>query len=223
MASLSIKNLRLQAGKTIKDMAALCDRDARTYAKWENDPDSIPHGLWLQIIEYLETTIRINTKEHTMGQHMGKAKVEFISNEEAAKEDRLEDYTVPIPEGLTEDFEPSQPVTPKQMLAYDRTGKEPYPGYAREMQEWEDAWEMVNRAQLIADGANPVILDLPERHPDYNADGNLTPFDETTVIDDGDGDVAVIENRPDPNDPASLPTDEDFAREEANAYDGEDD
>lgn len=221
MASLSIKKLRLQAGKTIKEMADVLDKDTRTYSKWENDPDLIPHGLWLQIVEYLEIAVQIRKKEKHMGQHMGKKQFRHCSNEEADKVDRRDQYTVPIPDWLTEDFKPSRPVTQQQMLAYDLHGKEPYPGYGEEMRKWEDAWEEINRAQLRADGADPVVIDLPTRTPEYDTDGNLTTFDETVVIDEGAGDVQVLPNRPDPNDPDSLPTEEDMRKAAENAIDDE--
>ncbi|PLS25168.1 hypothetical protein [Bifidobacterium imperatoris] len=93
-----------------------------------------------------------------------KATVRFVDPEEADKNDRLEDYTVPIPEGLTEEFRPSKPVTPRQMIDWETKNKEPYPGYAEELFNWENAWEEVNRAQLKADGgylhiADPVHFD----------------------------------------------------------------
>lgn len=74
-------------------------------------------------------------------------------------DDRLEDYTVPIPEGLTEEFVPSQPVTPKQIIDWETKNKEPYPGYAEELFNWENAWEEVNRAQQKADGGYLHVAD----------------------------------------------------------------
>ena len=75
-----------------------------------------------------------------------KAKVRFVAPDED-DEDRLSDYTVPIPEGLTEEFHPSQPVTPKQLLDWETKNREPYPGYSEEFFNWENAWEEVNRAR----------------------------------------------------------------------------
>ena len=93
-----------------------------------------------------------------------KAKVRFVAPDED-DEDRLSDYTVPIPEGLTEEFHPSQPVTPKQLLDWETKNKEPYPGYSEEFFNWENAWEEVNRAQQKADGGYLHLSDPVPAQP----------------------------------------------------------
>ncbi|WP_223848062.1 hypothetical protein [Bifidobacterium reuteri] len=91
---------------------------------------------------------------------MGKViKSKVVFTDPRDRDDDISDYTVPIPEGLTEEFHPSQPVTPKQIIAWETRNEEPYPGYAEELFNWENAWEEVNRAQLKADGGYLHISD----------------------------------------------------------------
>lgn len=114
-----------------------------------------------------------------MATYYGKTHVKFVNPDETEIKD---DYTVPIPEGLTEYFEPSKPVTYEQSLAWETKGIEPYPGYADEFNEWDKAWEMVNRAQAEADG-NPYLV-LPTAHPqsDFDDNGRPTDFDDPEIV-----------------------------------------
>lgn len=205
MPQTMLERLRASAGKTVKDMAGLCGVTPKTYSKWEKDTDYMPHGMYVRCIEYLEIATRMR-KEAQMPTDYGKKKVEFQSVKERIAYDREHPYTVPIPEGLTEFFKPSQPVTIQQMLTYERTGREPYPGYDAEMRAWEDAWEKVNDAQDEADGVRNVHLDLPPRHPETDIDGNLIEYDEPALVVEDDGSTRVVPNRPDPTVPESLPT-----------------
>lgn len=68
------------------------------------------------------------------------------------EEDDDNDWTVPIPEWLTDEFVPSKPVTSDDIFRYQTAGIEPYEGYTKELQDWEDAWQDVARRQAIADG-----------------------------------------------------------------------
>ena len=147
MNQLSIRRLRQPAGKTKNEIADLLGMSVNTYSKYEDNPMSLSYAAYHQLIEYLETAIQIRKKlekEQPMNTPI-KAKVRFVAPDED-DEDRLSDYTVPIPEGLTEEFHPSQPVTPKQLLDWETKNKEPYPGYSEEFFNWENAWEEVNRA-----------------------------------------------------------------------------
>lgn len=83
------------------------------------------------------------------------SKVNFFTPKEA--EEDYEEYTVEIPEGLTEHFEPSQSVTDEQCWRWMMSRKEPYPGYAQELADWEAAWDDVNYRQPIADGQHWVV------------------------------------------------------------------
>lgn len=107
-----------------------------------------------------------------MSQDMGHVKVEFHVPDDDETSDAS--YTVPIPEGATEDFHPSRPVTMKQWMAWDARGKEPYPGFAEELEEWEKANERLNRAQLEADGAPVPELDTVHIYHD-DTDDEDTP------------------------------------------------
>ena len=142
MNQLSIRRLRQLAGKTKNEIADLLGMSVNTYSKYEDNPMSLSYAAYHQLIEYLETAIQIRKKlekEQPMNTPI-KAKVRFVAPDED-DEDRLSDYTVPIPEGLTEEFHPSQPVTPKQLLDWETKNKEPYPGYSEEFFNWENAWE----------------------------------------------------------------------------------
>ena len=162
MNQLSIRRLRQLAGKTKNEIADLLGMSVNTYSKYEDNPMSLSYAAYHQLIEYLETAIQIRKKlekEQPMNTPI-KAKVRFVAPDED-DEDRLSDYTVPIPEGLTEEFHPSQPVTPKQLLDWETKNKEPYPGYSEEFFNWENAWEEVNRAQQKADGGYLPIQGKP--------------------------------------------------------------
>lgn len=181
---ISIKGLRKQAGKTQKEMAEIAGISHVTWKKWEDNPDVIPHGTYLQLIEYLETAI--NIRKGIRMNEPTPATVRVLTAEQLDAEERDNQYTVPIPEGLTENFQPSQPVTDEQWEAWDARNVEPYPGFALEMRDWEDAWDEVNRAQDEAD-TNGHILVVPSlRHtrPDYDPETGapLAYPDETIIV-----------------------------------------
>lgn len=100
-----------------------------------------------------------------MAQDMGKVNVVCDSPEEVQRMKEEEQYTVPIPEGLTEDFEPSQPVSVKQYEAWGNRHIEPYPGFADELEAWERAWQDVEIAQLKADGEPVLEMDPVHIYP----------------------------------------------------------
>lgn len=114
-----------------------------------------------------------------MAHYHGKTHVKAKSMYDDSDED---DYTVPIPEGLTEYFEPSKPVTNEQIIAWETKGIEPYPGYADEEEEWDKAWEMVNRAQAEADGHPYLVLPTAHPQPDFDDDGQPTDFDDPEIV-----------------------------------------
>lgn len=124
--------------------------------------------------------------------YMGKATVVF-DDPNTTNQDN--DYTVPIPEGLTEEFNPSHPITPKQWADYETRGIEPYEGFEDEYTEWEKAWEEVNRAQLTADGAEPLIMDMVHPDPDFDEDDEPIDYsDPSVVIDPESGNAALKVN-----------------------------
>lgn len=168
MEAISIRNLRMQAGKTQTEVADLLDVSLSTYKRWEKNPLNMPHGMWLQTVEYLELSAQVR-KKTKMATDMGFHKVEFekpMTDEEMTED--TASYTVPIPEGLTGDFIPSKPVTNEQTIAWTTRNIEPYPGYADEYAAWEDAWERVNRAQMEADGNTPNYVDNLVLQPEYD-------------------------------------------------------
>lgn len=196
MKQISIRRLRLLAGKTKKEVSELLGVSVNTYTKYEDSPMDMPHGLYLQLVEYLE--IANQTRKATTMNTPIKTTVSFKDPRDN-DDDRLEDYTVPIPEGLTEEFHPSQPVSPKQIIDWETKNKEPYPGYAEELFNWENAWEEVNRAQQKADGgylheADPVHVD-----PEFDdATGEPIIYDEPhVVIDPTNGETSVYADEAD--------------------------
>ena len=194
MNQLSIRRLRQLAGKTKNEIADLLGMSVNTYSKYEDNPMSLSYAAYHQLIEYLETSIQIRKKlekEQPMNTPI-KAKVRFVAPDED-DEDRLSDYTVPIPEGLTEEFHPSQPVTPKQLLDWETKNKEPYPGYSEEFFNWENAWEEVNRAQQKADGGYLHLSDPVPVSPEFDeTTGEPITYDEPhVVVDSESGNTSV--------------------------------
>lgn len=204
MKQLSLRELRKQADYSQKDLAQLCGVTPQTYLKWEKDPSVIPHVLYEQIIHLLQVAIQIRKGMSKMN-YLGKVHVRFVSPDELPEDD----YTVDVPDDLTEDFHPSKPVTPAQQLAYEMEGIEPYPGYEDEVNEWEKRWEKVNRAQLEKDGA--PVLELDPVHPDPEFDestGEPIVYDENhAVVDPDSGDATLYVNE------ADL-TDDELAKDE---------
>lgn len=191
MKQLSLRHLRLQARKTKKEAADLCDVSLNTYSKYEDDPLAMPHGLYLQLVEYFELSTQIR-KANRMSEPI-KANVKFVTPEEASETDRIEDYSVPIPEGLTEEFHPSQPVTPQQIIDWETKNKEPYPGYAEEFFNWENAWEKVNRAQNEADGGHIHLSDPVHVDPEFDeSTGDAIIYDEVQMAVDPDSGEQVL-------------------------------
>lgn len=114
--------------------------------------------------------------------------VRFI--DPAEDDDNIEDYTVPIPEGLTEEFHPSHPVTTREIIDWEVRNIEPYPGYAEEVNNWEKAWEEVNRAQQAADGGYMPIIDPVHIKSDDDDDDDNTEGVAATVASTEDSDFS---------------------------------
>lgn len=200
---INIKTLRKHAGKTIKDMADLCDVGASTYARWEKDTDNIPHGLWLEIIEYLETAIRV--KETTM------KKIGRVTVRTGYEKRDLSKLHVPVPEGLSERFQPERPMSYEDWERWDQQGIEPYPGFAEAYHRWLAQWEKIGQADREARGIKDVVVNMPDIVPTYDENGEPTNVDLPELVVTGDGvdkDAYVGVNRPDPGDPDTLPTQE---------------
>lgn len=189
-ATLQLKKLRMQAGETQADMADMFGVGLSTWQRWEKDPGRIDMTTWQQIVYYL-TLARHIKKEAAMPKHLGHVEVDFLTPEEAEAISR--EYTVPIPEGLTRDFEPSKPVTDEQVLKFAMSGVEPYEGYEEEYIAWERAWEEVNAAQDEADG--DVVPEMPTVHvsPEYDEETGLPiTYDELHVEETADGDAKLL-------------------------------
>lgn len=189
-ATINLKTLRRQAGRTQKEVAELLGVHVNTYRAWEKDPSSMPHGAWVDTVSYLEIAAQAR-KARKMATEFPLRKGRFVSVDDDSDQ---EEYTVPIPEGLTEEFEPSQKVTWQQKVDFEATGKEPYPGYADELAEWERQWELVNEAQAEADGDHWQTLDPVLADPEYTPDtGEPIEYDEPNIdIDPKSGDATLF-------------------------------
>lgn len=192
MTNQIIKRLRQATGKTKKEVADIIGVSVNTYTRYENDPDVMPHGAYRQLLEYLETSYQIRKARTTKMSEFYDAFVD-----PADRDDSIDDYTVPIPEGLTEVFHPSQPVTTQQIIDWEVRNIEPYPGYAEEENNWEKAWEEVNRAQLKADGGHMHIEDPVHVDPEFDEEtGEPIIYDELHVVvepDSGHADLYIDE------------------------------
>lgn len=129
-----------------------------------------------------------------MAQHFKMGEPIVMSPDEAvADQPHLSDYTVPIPEGLTEEFEPSQPCTREQLLDYACGGPEPYPGYAEEEQAWLDAWNDLDMRQAEADGDPWVVLPTVIPQPDFDEEGEPVHYEgEPEIMVDGKSREATL-------------------------------
>ena len=183
--SLSIRNLRMQAGKTQTETAEVLDVSLSTYKRWEKNPLDMPHGMWLETVEYLEMSAQIR-KKTKMATDYGKTEVAFAPapTEKELAEQRAS-YTVPIPDDLTDWFTPSKPVTDEQTIAWECYNVEPYPGYAEEYAAWESAWENINRAQAEADGYKLNYIDNMVLQPEFDPQtGEMIDYEEPVVLQD---------------------------------------
>lgn len=182
MGNISLRNLRIQAGKTQAETAEILDVSTSTYKRWERDPLEMPHGMWLETVEYLELSAQIR-KKTKMATDYGRSEVVFDKpmTEEEEKANRAS-YTVPIPDSLTDSFEPSKPITDKQFLDWEIRHIEPYPGYAEEYAAWEDAWEEIDRAQAEADGNHYNYVDNLKLQPEFDPQTNEPVYYEEPVI-----------------------------------------
>lgn len=187
MNRLSIKALRKQAGRTQSEMADLCGVSANTYRSWEHNPDAMPHGLWMDVVFHLEMAAQIKRKADKMAEHLGEVHVKVDWDPED------EPFTVPVPEGLTDNFVPSKPVTPKQAIDFLTDGKEPYEGYADEYEEWEKQWEAVRRAQHEAEGTHDYVSDTVMADPEFDEEtGEPVIYDEPQLVIDRESGEATV-------------------------------
>lgn len=183
MGNISLRNLRQQAGKTQAETAEVLDVSLSTYKRWEKNPSDMPHGMWLETVEYLELSAQ-NRKKQKMATDYGKSEVVFDKpmTEEEEEKNRAS-YTVPIPDSLTNHFVPSKKITRKQFLDWEIRHIEPYPGYADEYYAWQDAWEEIDRKQAEADGNPYNYVDNLNFQPEYDPQtGERIDYEEPVVF-----------------------------------------
>lgn len=180
---ISLRNLRIQAGKTQAETAEILDVSTSTYKRWEKNPLDMPHGMWLETVQYLEMSAQVRKKAR-MATEYPKQKAEYVppATEEELSEER-KSYTVPIPDDLPDIFTPSKPVTNEQTIAWECRNIEPYPGYAEEYAAWEDAWENINRAQAEADGNHYNYVDNMNLQPEFDPQTDApVNYEEPTIF-----------------------------------------
>ena len=183
MGNISLRNLRIQAGKTQAETAEVLDVSTSTYKRWEKNPLEMPHGMWLETVQYLEMSAQIR-KKTKMATDYGHSEVVFDEPMTDEEEERNRaSYTVPIPDSLTNSFEPSQPITDKQFLDWEIRHIEPYPGYAEEYAAWQDAWEEIDRAQAEADGNPYNYVDNMKLQPEFDPQtGEPIDYEEPVIF-----------------------------------------
>lgn len=147
-----------------------------------------------------------------MGKDYGMVKV--VAKLDYDDEDDLAGITVPIPDWLTNDFEPSKPVTAEQTKRFLTRGIEPYEGYAAEFQKWEDGWNDVRRRQAEADGEPYYMSEPVEVDPEFDEEGRPIAYDEVNIVQDPDSGAASMDL------PEDQYTDEDWEQEEKEEQDG---
>lgn len=170
---VNLRELRKKAHMTQKQVANECGVGLRTIARWEaGDPDKIPHRLYVRLLSVLEGAIRLREEVETdMAQDFGRTKVVF-DDPNTAEEDP--GFTVPIPAGLDEEFKPSRPVSDEQYAAWATRRKEPYPGFAEEIDAWDQAWSDVAASQRQQD-TGQEDLQVPSVHPGSEQDIQGSP------------------------------------------------
>ena len=186
MTTLSLKALREQARRTQKEAADLCDVSLSTYRRWEQTPDDMPHGLWLQLTDFLERSVQIR-KEQQMKQEPTRVTVRGLTQEE---EDELlanPDWTVPVPEWLTDEFPTERELSLDEWNKWETRHVEPYPGFADAFAKWERAWQEVELAQLKADGVKVFEADPIQVSPEFDpVTGEPVIYDEHMIAVDPD-------------------------------------
>lgn len=186
---LSLRTLRKQARRSQKECAELLGVSIDTWRRWEKNPDAMPYAAHRQVFDFLERAVQIR-KEINMAKNYGKVPV--VAETDIDLDEEMNDYTVPIPEGLTPTFEPSKPVTAEQMNKFISHGKEAYPGMADEFAAWEAAWDQVNLAQMKADGAPINIQEVVHVDPEFDEYGEPIEYahdPKVAVRDNGTIDV----------------------------------
>lgn len=170
---LDLRELRRRAHMTQKQVAAECGIGLRTLARWEKEgPDRIPHSRYVRLLAVLEGAIRLRKEVSTdMAHDFGRTRVVF---DDPHDDDGTSGFTVPVPEGLSEEFTPSRPVSDEQYAAWATRREEPYPGFAEEIDAWDRAWSEVASAQRLKD-TGQEDLRVPSVHPGPEQDGQGRP------------------------------------------------
>ncbi|RSX54605.1 hypothetical protein [Bifidobacterium samirii] len=93
------------------------------------------------------------------------SKVEYMTVAEADELIANADWTVPVPEWLTDDFIPERNLSLAEWDRWETRHIEPYPGFAQAFAKWERAWQEVELAQLKADGVKVFEADPIQVRP----------------------------------------------------------
>jgi hypothetical protein len=185
--------LRRQAARTQGECAAVFHVSRRTWQRWESDPSSMPHGMWLEAVGWLERAVQIRKDPHMS--------IPTTVSKDTEANDSYDDSDLPFdwPEELKE-FHPSKPVTNAQFIAYETEGREPYPGYAEELARWQDMNDQWQHRVLEAQGGDTdepsehvKVRPLPEGTPIINeiTDPNDPECGTTQIIVPGEGEEDI--------------------------------
>lgn len=178
---LSIRQLRIQAGRTQQEVADLLGITLRAYNSWEKTPTRIPHGSYLQLVWWLEQAVQIRKETKMATYHEPVTKAVLVTDDEGDDE-----YTVDHPpfEFVPIDPKTGRRPTNEEMIRYESTGEEPFDGYADQLLEWERGWEIANRKQQEIDGGHAQEVKVVHPDPDYDEAGQSVDYDEAAVWED---------------------------------------
>lgn len=196
-----LRDLREECGFTQEQAAQVIGVSRQTYNKYEQDVNTMNLGAYTKLVETLIETYKQNhPEEHIDDPVTVEAQPVTVEAQPAVFDDPdtmdadSDEYSVPIPADLPEDFEPSQPTTTKQVLDFEFNGVEPYPGYAEEYDEWYRRWEVINNLQAYVDSKRKeTLIDPVSIAPDFDPQDD-TPIhynEPALLIDENTGEATV--------------------------------
>ena len=189
-----LRDLREECGFTQEQAANVIGVSRQTYNKYEQDVNTMNLGDYTKLVETLIETYKQNHPEEHIDDPVTVEAQPAVFDDPDTMDADSDEYSVPIPADLPEDFEPSQPTTTKQVLDFEFNGVEPYPGYAEEYDEWYRRWEGINNLQAYVDSKRKdTPIDPVSIAPDFDPQDD-TPIhynEPALLIDENTGEATV--------------------------------
>lgn len=189
-----LRDLREECGFTQEQAAQVIGVSRQTYNKYEQDVNTMNLGDYTKLVETLIETYKQNHPEEHIDDPVTVEAQPAVFDDPDTMDADSDEYSVPIPADLPEDFEPSQPTTTKQVLDFEFNGVEPYPGYAEEYDEWYRRWEVINNLQAYVDSKRKdTPIDPVSIAPDFDPQDD-TPIhynEPALLIDENTGEATV--------------------------------